>query len=158
MGILSGIEIIAEHNRSYDKAKQIEQEAHIQALTATKKKARQHRGQNRLTHVVPIAADLLIKAAQNGYHMGGITTRLLQLLDDYGAVELEAAINDALTQNVPHTNAVYFNLERRREQRQQLPLVRLDLPDDKRVRELVVKPHDLNNYDQLQSENTYDKK
>lgn len=150
--ILSGIEIIAEHKRSYDKAQQIEQQQHIQALTAAKKKARQHRGQNRLTFAAPIAVELLIKAAQHGYHMGGITTRLLQLLDDYGAVELEAAINDALTQNVPHTNAVYLNLERRREQRQQSPLVRLDLPDNKRVRELVIRPHDLNNYDQLQQE------
>jgi transposase len=150
--ILSGVEIIAEHKRSYDKAKQIEQEQHIRDLTATKKKARQHRGQNRLTQAVPIVAELLIKAAQHGYHMGGITTRLLQLLDDYGAVELEAAINDALAQEVPHTNAVYLSLERRREQRQQSPLVRLDLPDNKRVRELVIRPHDLNNYDQLQQE------
>ena len=156
--ILSGIEIIAEHKRSYDKGQQIEQEVHIHELTAMKKKARQHRGQNRLTHAVPIAAELLIKAAQHGYHMGGITARLLQLLDDYGAVELEAAINYALIRDVPHTNAVYSNLERRREERQQLPLVRLDLPNDKRVRELVVKPHDLNNYDQLQPENIYDEK
>ncbi len=61
------------------------------------------------------------------------------LLDSYGATELEVAINEALARNVPHPNAVRPCLEQRRESRQQSPPIALDLPDDKRVRDLVVK-------------------
>jgi len=63
---------------------------------------------------------------------------------------LEAAINEALTRGVPHPNAVRLSLERRREQREQAPPLAIALPEDPRVRELVVRPHKLDDYDQLQ--------
>lgn len=65
------------------------------------------------------------------------------------AAELEIAIKEALLRKVPHPNAVRFNLEKHREERQQLPPVNLDLPNDARIRELIVRPHKLGNYDQL---------
>jgi hypothetical protein len=71
------------------------------------------------------------------------------LLDSYGTTELEIAIEDALKREVPHPNAVRLNLEKRREERKQLPPVNIDLPNDNRVRDLVVRPHKLNDYDQL---------
>jgi hypothetical protein len=73
------------------------------------------------------------------------------VLERYGAVELEAAIGEALLREVPHPNAVRLSLERRREQREQAPPVAVALPDDQRVRDLVVRPHPLDDYDQLQS-------
>jgi transposase len=149
--ILNSSGIIAKHPRSYDKAKQIEDDSHIKMLAARKKEARQHRGQNRLTHAAPASTDFLIRAAERSYNLGSITSALLQLLDRYGAAELEIAIIDALERDVPHPNAVRLNLERRREKRNQLPPVTLDLPNDKRVRELIVRPHKLYDYDQLQS-------
>jgi len=90
-----------------------------------------------------------MQAADHNYHLGSITASLLQLLDNYGATELEAAIIEALSRKVPHPNAVRISLERRREEREQLPLVYLELPQDERVRELHVKPHDLSDYDKL---------
>jgi transposase len=147
--ILDGSNIIAEHRRCYDRGQQIEQEAHIKALVDSKKQARQHRGQNRLTRAVPSSMELLIQAADHNYHLGSITSSLLQLLDDYGAVELDAAIIEALSRKVPHPNAVRISLERRREKSEQLPLIHLELPQDKRVRELYVRPHNLDDYDKL---------
>lgn len=76
---------------------------------------------------------------------------MLQLLDSYGAAELEVAIKEALTRDVPHPNAVRLCLEKRRENRRQSPPVALNLPNDKRVKELVVRPHSLDSYDQLKS-------
>jgi len=52
---------------------------------------------------------------------------------------------------VPHPNAVRLSLERRREQRQLPPPLAVVLPEDQRVRNLVVRPHDLNHYDHLQA-------
>jgi hypothetical protein len=45
---------------------------------------------------------------------------------------------------------VSLALERRREQREQPPPLPIALPADKRVRDLVVCPHKLDDYDQLQ--------
>ena len=140
---------IAEHTRSFDKGKQIEHESHIADLTACKKEAREHRGQDRLTRAVPLAQTLLIKAAERGYPIGVIVANLLKLLDRYGTTELEAGIVDALSRDVPHPNAVRLSLEKRREEQHRLPPTLLDLPNDARVRNLVVRPHDLKSYDQL---------
>ncbi len=148
--ILNAGKIIAEHDRSYDKAQQIEDPDHFQKLVERKKHARKHRGQNRLIHAIPIAASFLEKAAQRNYHLGSMVKYLLQLLDEYGGTSLEIAMKEALSQDVPHTNAVRISLQKHREENNKLPPVQLDLPDDKRILEQIVRPHDLNEYDQLQ--------
>lgn len=149
--ILDGANIVAKHKRSYDKGKQIEQASHIQDLVHHKRQARQHQGINRLMIAVPGSEALLKAAAAKNYAIKTITRELLQLLDDYGAVELESAIKDALAREVPHPNAVRICLEKQREQRNQLPPIRLDLPNDARVREQAVRRHNLKDYDQLQT-------
>ena len=148
--VLNGTEVIATHKRSFDKAHQVENPAHIEELVKRKKQARVHRGQDRLTHVVSCGSDFLIKAAERNYHLASMTKQMLQLLDDYGAAELEEATKEALEKEIPHPNAVHVILEKRREQRQQPPPLRVNLPDDRRVRDLAVKPHNLNDYDALQ--------
>ncbi len=148
--ILDAAEIIAEHPRSYDKAAQIEQPAHLEALTAVKRQARHHRAQDRLAQAAPSSTRLLSAAAERGQPLGAIATALLDLLEQYGAAELEAAIDEALQQDVPHPNAVRLSLQRRREQRGQPPPLALNLPEDPRVRNIVVRPHALEDYDGLQ--------
>jgi len=148
--VLDGAEVIATHARSYDKGKQVEDEAHIAELTARKRQARQHRGTDRLAQAAPNSRTLLMQAAERGENLGSITAALLRLLDRYGAAELEAGIAEALLRGVPHPNAVRLALERRREQRDQPPPLPIALPADKRVRDLVVCPHKLDDYDQLQ--------
>jgi transposase len=148
--VLDGAEVIAQHTRSYDKGQQIEDPVHIQALAARKRQARRHRGQDRLIQAAPNAREMLTQAAQRGDNLGSITATLLRLLDRYGAAELQAAIDEALHREVPHPNAVRLSLQRRREQRDQPPPLAVTLPEDTRVRDLVVRPHDLEDYDQLQ--------
>ena len=150
--ILEGANVIAHHQRSHDKWQQIEDEAHIKELASRKKQASQHRGQDRLSMAVPCASLLLQQAAIHGYHLASITKSLLILLDDYGAVELEAAIEGALEKNVPHPNTVRIILQHRRKERNKLPPVKLDLPDDDRIRhQRAIRPHTLNKYDALQT-------
>lgn len=148
--ILDGINLIARHPRSYDKGEQIETPEHIAELVAFKHQARRHRGQDRLARAAPNSRELLTQAAERGDNLGSITAALLRLLDRYGAVELEVAIGEALSREVPHPNAVRLCLERRREQRDQDPPLAVKLPEDQRVRNLVVRPHDLDGYDNLQ--------
>jgi len=147
--VLDGADLIATHRRSYDKGQQVEDEAHIAALTASKPQARQHRGTDRLAQAAPSSRTLLLQGAARGDNLGSITAALLRLLDRYGAADLEAAIGEAIARGVPHPNAVRLALERLREQRDQPPALAIALPPDKRVRDLVVCPHKLDNYDQL---------
>jgi hypothetical protein len=150
VSVLDGSMTLATHPRSFDKGKQIEDEAHVSALASTKKESRQHRGQDRLAHAAPSSIALLILAAERGYKIGSIVSQLIQLLDDYGASELESSIQMALSNDIPHPNEVRIHLERQREARQQPPPIGVELPDDMRVRNLVIKPHQLEAYDQVQ--------
>ncbi|HVA32775.1 MAG TPA: IS21 family transposase [Candidatus Baltobacteraceae bacterium] len=147
--ILDGGAAIAEHARSYDRGAQIEDPGHIAALVAVKRRARDHRGANRLTNAAPASRELLMQAAARGSNLGSITLGLLRLLDRFGATELQAAIEEALAQGAPHQHSVRIALERRREARQALPPIAMLFPDHVRAKDTFVKPHRLDTYDTL---------
>jgi transposase len=147
--VVDGLQVLACHDRSYDKGAQIEKPEHIEALLADKRTARQHRATDRLAQAAPASQQLLLRAAERGANLGAITTGLIRLLDRYGAAELQIAILDALEREVPHPNAVRLALERRREQRGALPPVALQLPASLLSRDAPVQPHALDTYDQL---------
>jgi len=149
--IVDGLDEIANHPRCFDKAKQIEIKEHIEELIAQKKKARKLRGQDRLIKAIPIAQQLLSDAALRGDNLGSITSTLLKYLDQYGNNELEIAINEALNKGVPHPNAVRQTLQRRREERLEPPPLPIALPDNDKVRNLSVRTHALNQYDEISS-------
>jgi hypothetical protein len=90
------------------------------------------------------------RAAELGGNLGNITSHLLQLLDRYGAAELQAAIEETLASDAaPHPNPVRLALERRRETRQAPPPVVIDLPEHVRKKDTLVTPHRLDTYDQI---------
>lgn len=153
--ILDGAEVIANHPRCYDKGQQVEDPSHIEALTLVKRQARRHRGQDRLIRAAPNSRELLTQAAERGDNLGSITATLLRLLDDYGSQELETAIAESLERGVPHPNGVRLTLERRREERDQPPPIGIRI-DDQRAQKLVVRTHDLQSYDQLQTRQNKD--
>jgi transposase len=62
--IVDGAEVLARHQRSYDKGAQIEDAAHVQALVDDKRAARQHRGANCLAQAAPASQALLVRAAE----------------------------------------------------------------------------------------------
>jgi hypothetical protein len=145
--ILDGVTVVAQHVRSFDKGSQIESATHIETLAQQKKQAGLHRGQNRLTHAMDCARDFLNAAAERGYPLRSTTSQLIQLLDDYGASLLNEAMLDALSRGVPHPNAVRQSLQRILDEKNQLPTTGYRLSLDRRVNELVVKPHSLSEYD-----------
>jgi transposase len=147
--ILDGNEVIASHPRSYDRRQQIEDQHHIAELVAEKRKASRHRGMDRLAHAAPSSRALLAALAERGANLGGTTARLLRLLDQHGARELEAAISEALSHGTPHLAAIHQVLDRRRFKSGQPPPIPVVLPNDPRIKNLVVKPHALGTYDAL---------
>ena len=144
--VLSGGKVLATHNRSYDKGQQIEDPKHVEALTAEKRLVRGARATDRLHGAAPNSQELLALAADRGNNMGSVTAMLLKLLDTYGARELEIAITEAMEKGVPHPHAVRSCLEHRRERRNLPPALPVVLPEDSRLKNIVVRPHDLSNY------------
>ncbi len=154
--ILDGVDVVARHPRSFDKAARIENPEHIEELVRRKRHARSLRGQSRLLQAAPDSERLLAETARRGGPVGTTVAALLRLLDDYGAAELEAAIDEALERGVPHPNAVRLSLTRRREQRNEPPPIPIDLPKDPRVRDIAVRDHDLGRYDGLADDHEED--
>ena len=86
---------------------------------------------------------------RNGGHLGGTTTRLLHLLDRYGAVDLDAAIVEAHGRGAFAAQSVAHILDQRARARGVRPPLDVVLPDDPRVRDVVVTPHSLERYDRI---------
>jgi hypothetical protein len=128
---------------------QIEDESHFAALAREKRKARDHRGRDRLATSCPAARPFLVEVLSHGGHLGGTTTRLLHLLDRYGADDLDAALAEAQDRGAFAAQSVAHILDQRARARGVQPPLDVVLPDDPRVRDLVVTPHALDRYDQL---------
>lgn len=155
--LLDGNEVVALHRRSYGHLEQIEDADHLAALVTAKRDATKHRGLDRLHQAAPSSQQLHQRLAQRGDPLGSATKELLRLLDHYGAVELEQAIQEALAKDSPHPHTVRWILERQQRIRGTLPSLPVALTDDPRVRNLTVKPHDLASYDFPEKRNPDDR-
>ncbi len=147
--ILDAGAVIATHPRSYDRDEQVEDPPHIKDLADQKRCARRHRAMDRLHHAAPSGAKFFAAAAQRGVHLGALTRGLTDLLDTHGAAALEAALTAALAEDSVHLPAVRHFVDQHRARRGARPPIPVHLPDDPRVRELNVRPHNLTDYEQL---------
>jgi transposase len=147
--VLDGTEEIARHGRCWGKGRVIEDPAHIQALVAVKADARENRGMARVFTAVPVARGLISALAGRGGNIAGAVARLGELLDAFGAAALSVAIDEALAADAPHVGAVRQVLDRRRQETNQPPPIPVTLPDNPKVRDVVVAPRSLGVYDQL---------
>jgi transposase len=154
--IEDGVNVIAEHDRSWDRGQEIECPQHIEALVQIKAKARKGRGLQRLTKAVPSALLLLQSAAERGANMGSITQQLLTILDATPAAELEAAVAQAVARATPHVGAVRQLLELQRVEHGRPPSAVHRLVSDPRAAHVVVQPHDLSQYDQIHQEHDHE--
>jgi len=140
---------IARHSRSYDRHRKIEDQAHIDALLAEKKRAHGSTSNARLIGAVPEAEALLEACFKRGESVWAVTQKLLLLLDDYGDVELRAAMAEALSRHTPNVGSIVFLLGRRRRAAQRRISLPVDLSRRPDLKDLYVKPHSPETYDEL---------
>ncbi|MGH9381955.1 MAG: Mu transposase domain-containing protein, partial [Thermoanaerobaculia bacterium] len=145
--IFDAEELIAEHVRSWDKGQVIEDAEHLEDLRRHKRAARRQRDQHRLIQAVPRAEELLRALAQRQRRLTHAVARLVELLAEAGPGELAAAVAEALERGSPHPQTVRLILDRRRHERGLRPALPVQLPADAAIRELVVTPHRLADYD-----------
>jgi transposase len=149
--ITDGNGVVATHARSWDRGQQIEEAAHLEKLAEEKKRARHHRGLDRLAKATPSSQAFLRIVAEQGANLGSTTARLLQLLDAVGPAELEEALVEALERDTVHVGAVRQITDRRRSQRGLPPPVSIPVTRGEHG-DLVVTPHALSTYDTLKKE------
>jgi len=153
--IVEGTTVIARHARSYDKGEQIEKPEHVAELVAFKRAARHHRGLDRLHHACAHTAAFFAAVAARQGNLGAATTGLTKLLDLYGASALDAALGTALHAQAAHLAAVRQILEQRRYAQAQPPPIPVAL-SEAQLRDIVVHPHELATYDQIETESRDD--
>jgi hypothetical protein len=149
--VVEGYKTLADHPRSFDRAQQIEEPAHLDALVAHKRAGRVHRALDRLHHAAPGSKGLFKLAAERGVHLGVLTRGLLQILDTHGADALAQAIDSALAENAAHLSAVRHFIDAHLALRGAPPPIAVTLPNDPRVH-VTVRAHDLRDYEQLTQE------
>lgn len=147
--ILDGDCEVARHARSWAMRQQIEDTRHLAALAADKRKARDHRGRNRLLSACPAAESFLHNLVLNGGHLGPTTHRLLRLLEQYDPCDLEHALTEADRRGAFTVQSVAHILDQRRRARGAKVPLPVTLPADPRVQNLVVTQHPLERYDRL---------
>jgi transposase len=154
--LLDGMREVARHRRSYDRHQILTDPAHQEALLEYKRRALGATPSGRLLASVPEVEALLQAAVERGEPASGQTTRLLQLLDDYGANALRAAVLEALERSTPRASSVAYLLDRARRRRHAPPLPAVHLERRPDLEHLHVQAPNLETYDDLTRRDTDD--
>ncbi len=147
--VLDGTTEVACHRRSYDRQQRVEDATHIEGLLREKQRARASIPSTRLIDAVPAAEAFLEAAFERGESVAVLTEKLLLLLDDYGADELRATVDEALARQTPRLGSVAYLLAKRRRLSGARPPLPVDLSRRPDLKDLYVKPHPAESYDEL---------
>ena len=156
--VLNGSTVVADHERSYDKGKQVEQPAHVAELARHKIEAKRHRAQDRLIAAVPQVHDILVQLGQRGQSMGTAVQHMVKLFDGYGVEDFTEAVALAVTAGTPHPNNIRLLCERLRNRRGLPEPLSVPVVTAPHLRGLHVRPHSLHTYDRLTAVHSVPKK
>jgi transposase len=145
--LLDGTTEVAQHLRSYDKGQRVEDETHLAALAAEKRRAASLRGRDVLRATLKQADAFIGLLSVRGHSLAHETSRLLRLVRQYGPREVDVAMEEAMTRGAVSAASVAHLLDGRARERKQLP--RLDVVVPESVRHIQVTPHELTDYDVL---------
>lgn len=154
--ILLDGEVLAEHRRSFDRHEVIENPAHVEALRQLKRKSRTSSGSSRLIGAVPQAAPFLERAALHGHNLGGLTSRLLSLLNTHGTQAMARALTEVNEREIVNVKTVRQLLEQQARAAGRRLLVPVHLPRPS-LAQLTVRPADLQSYDALRRDDEDDR-
>ena len=147
--VFDGAEEVAEHPRNWGIHQLEENPEHVARLKEVKRKAQHHARQDRLMRLVPRTEDFLLEMSTRNRRLHRAVKQLEEMLDTYGTDELRIAIDEVLEAGTPSTASVQLILDRRQHQACQSPKLAIELPDEAKIRDIVVKHHDLDKYDAL---------
>jgi transposase len=144
-------QIVAEHARTYDRRATIENPEHIDELRQAKARSREGAGMHRLTQSAPAVRLMLQNAAKRGHNLGSLVAKLLELLDMYGADEMQAAVHEANLAERIGAGPVRMCLESRFRSQGRTPPRPVPISNSK-ARDITVAASDMSIYDALKDE------
>lgn len=145
--VFDGAEQITEHLRNWGVHQLIEDPEHVARLKEVKRNGQHHARLDRLMRLVSRTEDFLMEMSTRRRRLHRAVRQLEEMLDTYGADELRIAIDEALKAGTPSTASVQLVLDRRQHDVSQAPQLPIDLPDEPKIRNIVVKQQDLGKYD-----------
>lgn len=145
--VFSGLEEVARHTRSYDKAQRVENLAHLQELAEAKRHAHNLRIRDMLRAQHSHAQRFIEALALHEKSLPHETQRLLKLLEKYGAQEVDTAMAEALGKDAISAVSVAHILDSRARARGEKPPLDVVVPDS--VKHIRVTAHSLSDYDTL---------
>ncbi len=141
-------EVVAEHLRYYEKGMQIEARAHREALLRRRREALPQRRRESLIQLIPAAKLLLEMLADRGQSPVWHLCRLYDLVEEHGGPAVAEAIADAIARKTPSAESVAHLLtSRQKPHPKRLPPIDVELPDHPGVRDMVIRHHELGQYD-----------
>jgi len=156
--LLDGAVEIARHPRSWDRGERVTDPAHARAVLAQKRQGLGHSARTPLEIAVPEVTAFVDAAFGHGQHgTAAILNRLANLLSLYGSAALAAAIGQALSRGTPTLASVEYLIEQQRRAARRNPPLPVDLGERPDLAALHVRPHDLDDYDQLTNNTATDK-
>jgi len=147
--VFDGAEVVAEHPRDWGIHQLVENPEHVARLKEVKRRAQHHTRQDRLMRMVPRTEDFLLELSKRKGRLHRAVKLLEEMLDTFGAEELRFAIDEALKAGTVSTASVQLILDRRLHDARKAPQLPIDLPDEPKIRDIVVKQQDLKKYDEL---------
>ncbi len=141
--------LIAEHERSFDRGLYVEQPGHRETLIKHRHFGRGNMFRSALSKEFPDVDPLIDELFNRGEDQGSIVRRLYLLLEQFGSVIFKKSLAVVV-------NSEHMSLEGLLIQAQKLqkisglpPPLPVQLPDNPKIRELQIKSHELQNYDNL---------
>ena len=141
--------LIAEHKRSWDKGLEIYEPSHHQELKEFKRKQSLGLLKSQFLQDVPEAEIVLQANNNNTDSLRQIINRLKCLQETYGAKKFLEALKKANGDQTNSIESIEVILRQQESKENQPPSLTMALPDNPKVRDLTIKPHDLSNYDNL---------
>jgi len=142
-------ELVVSHQRSYDRGQTIEKDEHLDELAIAKARARELRGRNKLENVCPASTRLLEALVERGENVRSHVFKINRLIERYSASEVNEAISEALSKGAVGAEAIAHLVDQKQRSSGRPPKLKTVLPDDPRIQNLRVEPHDLRKYDDL---------
>ena len=147
--VLDGAVEVARHARTFDQGAVVEDPEHLRVLAVAKRGARELRGRDRLRVACPSAEAFFDTLAARGQPLARPAVRLGQILDVYGAKDLEHALAEVITRGSVSTESVEHVLAQRARTTEAPPRMVIPFGDRPQLRGLSVTPHALAPYDAL---------
>ena len=147
--VCDGEKEICEHERSFDKGRQIEQRKHVEELEDLKRAGRKHRAMDVLQEAAPACTEFFVRAAERSQNLGRLTQDLTKLLEAYGAPDFELAVKHALDVDTIYASAVKQALDLLRSRRGQKEVIPLHFLEGSKIDGLILRPNSLDVYDRM---------